>query len=313
MSFRLFIYYCAVCGGWAALAGWAAGVVMTSGDGLWPSVVLGCLLGVAVAMALGTIDAVWNLTGHRYDRIVGRALFGGLLGGLSGMLGALVGYAIYSPWEGRLGDAAEFLKVPGWFLVGLLVGASIGLYDFIARMKAGDRSGGGVRKLLNGIVGGAIGGIIGGVLFVLLKLGIKGLLRAIGTETEPWSSSAAGLVALGACIGLFIGLAQVILKEAWITVESGRRAGRELILSKEMTTIGRAEACDVGLFGDNGIERLHARILLKNNRYLLADAGTPGGTYLNDRRIEQAMPLSSGDAIRVGGSVLRFGERQKRK
>jgi pSer/pThr/pTyr-binding forkhead associated (FHA) protein len=127
------------------------------------------------------------------------------------------------------------------------------------------------------------------------------------------SGSAVGFVVLGACIGLFIGLAQVILKEAWIRVESGRRAGREMILTREATTIGRAESCDVGLFGDAAVEKLHARILLKNHRYLLADADTPGGTYLNDQRIDKPTPLRSGDAIRVGGNVLRFGERQKKK
>ena len=45
-----------------------------------------------------------------------------------------------------------------------------------------------------------------------------------------------------------------------------------MMLSKDETTIGRAETCDIGLFGDNTIEQLHARILLKGNRYLLADA-----------------------------------------
>jgi pSer/pThr/pTyr-binding forkhead associated (FHA) protein len=121
-----------------------------------------------------------------------------------------------------------------------------------------------------------------------------------------------GFVALGMCIGLLIGLAQIILKEAWIKVESGRRAGKEMILSKEKTTIGRAESCDIGLFGDNAIERLHAYILLSGNRYFLEDAKTPAGTYLNDEPVAGRMPLRSGDRIRVGNSVLCFRERQKR-
>ena len=60
-----------------------------------------------------------------------------------------------------------------------------------------------------------------------------------------------------------IGLAQVVLKEAWLRVEQGFRPGRELMLVKEETAIGRAEGCDLGLFGDNGVERKHARILLQ--------------------------------------------------
>ncbi len=160
-----------------------------------------------------------------------------------------------------------------------------------------------LKKTLNGIYGGSLGGFLGGVLFGLMYPNNK----------IPRTDLAIALVILGLCIGLFIGLAQVVLKEAWLKVAKGFRAGRELLLAKDETTVGRAESCDLGLFGDNGIERLHARILLKNNRYLLADADTPGGTFLNDQRISKPTPLKSGDVIRVGNSAIEFGERQKRK
>src|SRR5262249_50329502 len=120
-----------------------------------------------------------------------------------------------------------------------------------------------------------------------------------------------GFVILGMCIGLLIGLAQILLKEAWVKVEAGFRAGREMILSKPETTIGRAEACDIGLFGDAKAEKLHAKILQQENSYLLDDVGTPGGTYLNGSKIQGPTPLHSGDEIRVGNSVLRFREKQK--
>jgi pSer/pThr/pTyr-binding forkhead associated (FHA) protein len=84
------------------------------------------------------------------------------------------------------------------------------------------------------------------------------------------------------------------------------------MLSKEATTIGRAESCDIGLFRDNAIERLHARILLQNNRYVLSDEDSQAGTYVNDQRVSRPTPLKNGDRIRVGGCELRFGERQKR-
>jgi predicted component of type VI protein secretion system len=84
-----------------------------------------------------------------------------------------------------------------------------------------------------------------------------------------------------------------------------------MMLSKDETTIGRAEGCDIGLFGEQGIEKLHARILMKNNRYVLEDANTPGGTFVNEARVERSTPLRNGDAIRVGTCQLRFGEKQK--
>ena len=110
-----------------------------------------------------------------------------------------------------------------------------------------------------------------------------------------------------------IGLAQVILKEAWIKVESGFRPGRELILAQPEVTIGRGESCDVGLFGDPGVERLHAVIQRQGNVYLVRDAGSAGGTFVNDEPIHQPRVLRSGDAIRVGRCVLRFGERTSRQ
>ena len=95
----------------------------------------------------------------------------------------------------------------------------------------------------------------------------------------PVSNLTIGLVILGLCIGLFIPLAQVVLKEAWVKVEAGFRPGREIMLSKDETLIGKAESCDIGLFGGQGLEKQHARIILKNGQYFLADLDTPGGTY----------------------------------
>ncbi len=301
MSFKLFIYYCAVCGAWAAFIGWGLGWGITGGRAeLKSDVIMGLFLGLAVAMALAMLDALWALGRYEFTRIFLRGLLMALVGGAAGAAGSAVG--------GTLVVLTGFplFQVLGWTLVGLLVGASVGLYDFLAARRAGDASGGGRRKLRNGLLGGALGGALGGLLFVILKAGLASL-------GELRFSTAFGFVVLGACIGLFIGLAQVILKEAWIKVESGRRAGREMILSREETTIGRAEACDLGLFGDNTIEKLHARILLQNHRYFLADAQTPGGTFLNDQRIDKPTPLRNGDAIRIGGCVLSFGERQKKK
>jgi hypothetical protein len=199
----------------------------------------------------------------------------------------------------------------GWTLTGLLIGASLGVFEVLSRLLRGEDLRGARRKLLHGTLGGSVGGLLGGVLFLALQ-GFWGVLFRGQALDEFWSPGATGFVALGLCIGLLIGLAQVILKEAWVRVESGFRAGRELILSRPSVTIGRAESSDIGLFGDPGVERTHALILLRGGRYLLEDAGTPGGTFLNGERIGGPTPLRSGDRIRVGRCTLRFGERPKR-
>lgn len=295
MSFKLFIYYCAIVGGWAAFLTW--GVLAATGKRgnvspfMWATMT-GGLLGLFVASAIGAVDALLNAVGFQRLLRVGVCLGIGFLGG---MLGGLVGQFLNSKMHVPL-----FI---GWILTGVCVGASIGVYDLIRAATQGGDMRVPIKKTLNGIYGGFLGGFLGGVPFGFL----------MGNEFIPRSDLAISLVILGLCIGLMVGLAQVVLKEAWIKVAKGFRAGRELMLSKDETTIGRAEGCDLGMFGDNAIEKLHARIMLKNNRYLLADAETPGGTYLNDERIDGPTPLKSGDVIRVGNSVIEFGERQKRK
>jgi predicted component of type VI protein secretion system len=114
------------------------------------------------------------------------------------------------------------------------------------------------------------------------------------------------------CIGLLIGLAQVILKEAWVRVEAGFRPGRELIVTKPITTVGKAESCDLGLFGGRGVEKLHARIVMQGSEYYVGDNQTPGGTFVNDQRVQGFQRLRSGDRIRVGDCVLLFRERARR-
>lgn len=295
MSFRLFIYYCAVCGGWAAFLAWcilaATGLRNHVNPYLW-ALLAGAFLGMIVSAAIGAVDALLNaVAAQRIVRVLicmGIGLFGGMFGGL---LGQFLHEKLYFP---------VFI---GWMLTGICIGASVGIYDLLRSWRSREDSRVPLKKTLNGVYGGLLGGFLGGLPFDLL----------MGNSVIPRTDLAICLVVLGVCIGLLIGLAQVFLKEAWLKVAQGFRPGRELLLSKDETTIGRAESCDLGLFGDNTIERLHARVVLQKQRYLLADAGTPAGTFLNEERIREPMPLKSGDKIRVGNSVIEFGERQKRK
>ncbi len=297
MSFKLFIYYCALCGGWAAFAAWlvlwAVGVADPNYNNLFlKATLIGGFLGLMVAAGVGAVDAKLNAVGfQRVLRVIvcmGVGLAGGALGGL-------VGEALHFN---------DYLVFIGWILVGIAIGASIGVFDVLRAAMTGQNVGVALKKVQNGVYGGLLGGFVGGIFFGLFLGSAKTLL--------PNGSLAIGLVILGLCIGLLIGLAQVVLKEAWLKVESGFRAGREVMLSKDETTIGRAESCDVGLFGDSALEKLHARIQRKNNMYFLADAETTGGTYLNDKPVRKPTPLHNGDQIRVGNCVLRFGERAKR-
>jgi hypothetical protein len=297
MSFRLFVYYCALCGGWAAFLTWAIvqGLGINRVEPLvFQATLIGGLLGALVAGSVGLMDALLNTP--RGERLL-RGAVAGVLGLLGGSFGALFGQV--------LSDAIGIPVFVGWMVAGMLIGAAVGSYDLLqALWHHSDRSAA-LGKLRNGVYGGLAGGLIGGLLYSIL----------LTTSTAlPRSSLTLSLVLLGGSIGLMIGLTQVALKEAWLTVEEGFRPGRELLLVREETTIGRAETCDLGLFGDPSIDKLHARIVRHHNRYLLAHAGESGQTLVNEQPIgSKPVPLRTGDAIRIGRSLLRFGERSRKQ
>jgi hypothetical protein len=303
MSFRFFIYYCALVGGWTAFVGFFLGTSLAPENRLGQNGIKGMFLGLMIALGLSLVDALWNLSLRRITLVLLRVGVSVLVGAVAGLMGGMLGLWLYDKWAP--------LFVLAWTLTGLLVGASIGVFEMINSLVRQQDMSGARKKLVKCLIGGAAGGILGGILAMLLRVLLPGIFP--GKEANwLWSPTAFGFVALGMCIGLLVGLAQVILKEAWIKVEAGFRPGREMILAKENTTIGRAEGCDIGLFGDSQIEKLHASIIQAGSRYYLEDPGTPGGTYINDRRVQGRVPLNSGDKIRLGKSVLCFRERQKR-
>jgi Inner membrane component of T3SS, cytoplasmic domain len=303
MSFRLFVCWCALCGGWGAAAGWALGFGVVRGDSLGGTGIKGMFLGMLIALALGVVDAVWVYSLRQVGRVLPRVLVCVAVGTVGGLLGGVLGQHLFD-WKDLPG-----LLICGWVLTGLMVGASIGTYDLLRSWVREEELGWVVWRVVRGVVGGAVGGLLGGALD--WKMG------AAWAEVSPdrsdlWSPSLTGFVVLGLCIGLLIGVARVALPEAWLEVEEGFRKGRQLLLAGPVLTVGRAEACDLGLFGDNRIEKLHARIYQQDGRRLIADAGTAAGTYVNGVRISGPTPLRSGDLIRVGNALLRFSERAGR-
>jgi DNA-binding winged helix-turn-helix (wHTH) protein len=72
-------------------------------------------------------------------------------------------------------------------------------------------------------------------------------------------------------------------------------------LLEPVTTLGRSETCDL-VIPRSTVSRIHARIELQHNRYLISDAGSSNGTFVNGRRIEEPVQLSTGDEIWLGSS-----------
>jgi DNA-binding winged helix-turn-helix (wHTH) protein len=86
-------------------------------------------------------------------------------------------------------------------------------------------------------------------------------------------------------------------------------ADERFLMRQDVTTLGRSDSCAV-VIAHPIVSRLHARIELQHDRYLLFDAGSANGTFVNGVRIEQGHQLSTGDTIWLGSeeATLNFSD-----
>ena len=83
------------------------------------------------------------------------------------------------------------------------------------------------------------------------------------------------------------------------------RAGREVPLLDGENLIGRAPDCAVRSRSGR-VSRRHARIRVDNGRATIEDLGSRNGTFVEGRRVTEALPLADGDTIAVGPEVMVF-------
>ena len=69
--------------------------------------------------------------------------------------------------------------------------------------------------------------------------------------------------------------------------------------------IGRHPDCGVQL-ESNAVSRRHARVFIKDGRYLIEDLGSGNGTSVNGQTIASATPLEAQDRIKLGPVLMRF-------
>jgi len=98
-------------------------------------------------------------------------------------------------------------------------------------------------------------------------------------------------------------------KTATLSVVQGAECdlGRHLRCDRPIV-VGRDERVDLFL-NDGSISRAHCSIErdIETGRYMLIDLGSTNGTSVNDVKVHDTMPLSSGDKVFLGASVLKFG------
>lgn len=262
---------------------------------------VGIVFGLFVGLAIGMVNGVSGGSAKQIQRNAGWGAAVGLGGGLVGIfIGQLFFGSLYKDPRTSVTFSAigplvfiwdVLVRALGWSLIGLCLGLAQGLPS------------GSIKAARHGAVGGFIGGLLGGTLFEIVPYIMPPGVRNVGVVSRGIS-----MTVTGASIGLFIGLVETLLKQAWIRVVQGRNEGKEYIVSKARTTIGRDELSDIGLFGDRNISPLHAAIEAGNGRHTIRDAGTSIGTVVNGQRVAEQV-LRDGDVIEIGSMRLEFHEK----
>lgn len=100
-----------------------------------------------------------------------------------------------------------------------------------------------------------------------------------------------------------------LVPSASLAVETGNDAGRQVPL-RPVTAVGRAADNSVVL-NDPFASAHHTLILWRDNRWWVEDLESHNGTFLNEEKLPQPVPLTSGDRIRIGETVLRFESQEQ--
>lgn len=89
----------------------------------------------------------------------------------------------------------------------------------------------------------------------------------------------------------------------WLVVKSGGRYGH-MYKIKPGALIGRdARKADM-ILDDEKISGLHAKLMVKEGRFVLWDLGSANGTYLNGQEVTAATPVKENDEIKMGNLVF---------
>jgi hypothetical protein len=94
---------------------------------------------------------------------------------------------------------------------------------------------------------------------------------------------------------------------AFLRTQTGQMRGTIHRIEGDTVAIGRGEDVEVQI-ADKGTSRRHAEIFRMGALYFIRDLGSRNGTFVNDRRVGEAV-LRSGDRILIADTTLVFYER----
>lgn len=130
------------------------------------------------------------------------------------------------------------------------------------------------------------------------------VLDHIGDHTITLAKVDPLLDAPGAADDVVVNLSDLPADAASLVVRNGPQAGTALTLAAHLTRLGRHPDSEISL-DDITVSRRHAEIERTATGYVVRDAGSLNGTYVNQQRIDE-VPLRQGDELQVGKFRLVF-------
>jgi pSer/pThr/pTyr-binding forkhead associated (FHA) protein len=92
--------------------------------------------------------------------------------------------------------------------------------------------------------------------------------------------------------------------QALLVIKGGPTAGSTVLVDKDITRLGRSPDSDVFL-NDITVSRRHAEVGREGPAFVIKDAGSLNGTYVNRERVDVA-ELASGDELQIGKFKIVF-------
>lgn len=286
MSRNLRMYYYAILGAIGGLVGWRLsdlGGFFNHSNIYIASLLRGAALGLSIGFIIGLAEVILS---RSILRGVRSAAVGGVIGLLAGAIALPLSELAFTSVGGNIWGRAL-----GWAIFGALVG----LADSVT----------GGSQMWKGALGGLIGGAIGGVLLELVSRQFS----------DPLLGKVAGLMVLGASVGIFIALIVVALSHTWLEVRTGKLKGTEFILDKFLPEKGHAAVLGSNVMKsdiaipDPDIAPQHARLKGAGTYFSLQDMSVGKGTFVNGRKIEKHR-LSDRETIRLGSTEIVYHEKR---
>jgi hypothetical protein len=255
------------------------------------NVAMGLSIGLLAGGCFGTSEGILTVSGQKTRGGAAAGLAVGLAGGAAGVFAGQaallsIGTAFFNSAGAFQRYGVPLSRAVGWAAFGVF----IGLIEGVRSLS--------IHKMRNGVLGGFIGGFLGGLVFEYMRI------------FRPGSHTARlfGLVLLGFFVGLFYGFIESRLTRASLVLLGGRFRGREFPLTQRLTTVGASEKTAVDLPGYKNVGDVHAEVTREKGEYVLTDAGTKAGTFVNEQKIEKTV-LRDGDVVRVGDAQFQFRKR----